>query len=73
MINRYRPGTDTSAETVRALTERAFNPPIPIGLRTDYEKADAAGLTAPEINREAAKEIANVWNAVRRTANNGQG
>jgi chromosome partitioning protein len=71
VINRYRPGTDTSVETLRALTERASNPPLAIGLRTDYEKADAAGLTAPEINREAAKEIANVWNTIRRTANNG--
>jgi chromosome partitioning protein len=73
VINRYRPGTDLSAETVRALTERAFNPPLPIGLRTDYEKADATGLTGPEINREAAKEIANIWKAIKRTANNGQG
>ena len=71
VINRYRPNTDTSAETVRALTERVFNRPLAIGMRTDYEKADATGLTAPEINREAAKEIKLVWSNIRRVASNG--
>ena len=73
LINRFRVGTDSSAETVRALTQRVVNAPLAIALRTDYEKADAAGLTGPEINKEAAKEISFVWKAIRRIAENVKG
>jgi len=73
LINRFRAGTDSSAETVRALTQRAVNAPLAIALRTDYEKADAVGLTGSEINKEAAKEISFVWQAIRRIAEDGKG
>jgi cellulose biosynthesis protein BcsQ len=71
VINRFRVGTDTSTEAIRALTQRVANPPLAIGMRTAYEKADATGLTGPEINAEAAKEIALVWNTIRRLAGHG--
>ncbi len=71
LINRFRTGTDTSAEALRALTERTANQPLMIALRTDYERADAAGLTAPEINEEAAKEVALLWSKIKRIGNYG--
>jgi chromosome partitioning protein len=71
IINRYRVGTDTSVEAVRALKERAVNPPLAVGLRTAYEKADAAGLTGPELNNEAAKEIELAWNTIKGLAGHG--
>ena len=70
VINRYRLGTDTSVEMVRALKESPYvaHEPLAIGLRTDYEKADVSGKVGSETNREAAKEIAALWNAVNRIA-----
>jgi chromosome partitioning protein len=68
VINRFRVGTDTSAEAIRALTQRVANRPLAIGMRTAYEKADAMGLSGPEINAEAAKEIDLVWSTIRRLA-----
>jgi chromosome partitioning protein len=69
LINRFRPGTETSLEAHRALKERTGRDPSTINLRTAYEKADATGLTAPEINRDAAKEISDVWNTIKRLGN----
>lgn len=68
VVNRFRKGTETSEEAKRALTERVANPPLTVGLRTDHERADAAGMTAPEINKDAAAEISSIWAMVRRIA-----
>ena len=69
IVNRFRPGTDASVEALRALKERSLNPPVAVSLRTDHEKADAAGQTAPEINKEAAREIAAAWDQIERIRN----
>jgi chromosome partitioning protein len=70
VLNRYRKGTETSVEALRALTDRARNAPITVALRTDYEQADAAGMTGPEINKDAAGEIAALWNAILEVSKN---
>jgi chromosome partitioning protein len=72
LINRFRARTDTSTEALRALKERASNEPMTITLRTDHERAVAVGMTAPEINKDAAREIAAAWEAINRIAKNEQ-
>jgi chromosome partitioning protein len=43
-------------------------PPVLISARVDHVRADIAGKTAAEVNKDAAKEITALWQAVKRIA-----
>ena len=55
-------------DMVATLAERSPTPPMLICNRIDHARADIVGKTAAETNKDAAKEIAALWAAVKRIA-----
>lgn len=61
--------TDRLAKDAAAfVADSSALPPVLISARVDHVRADIAGKTAGEVNKDAAKEIAALWQAVKRIA-----
>jgi chromosome partitioning protein len=61
--------TDRLARDAAAfVADRSAIPPLLVCSRVDHVRADIAGKTAAESNKDAAREIAALWEAVKRIA-----
>jgi chromosome partitioning protein len=65
VLTRADKRSDIAKKSMSALKERTSLPVPVIGNRVDYAKAMTMGKAAAEINPDAAKEIAELWESIR--------
>jgi chromosome partitioning protein len=68
VVNRGTKADKLTKDAVEFLAEKSALPPVLLCNRIDHARADVAGRTAAESNKDAAKEIAALWAAVKRIA-----
>jgi chromosome partitioning protein len=65
VINRCDRRSSLPFEAMAKISPRTTFPPMMIGDRVDYVRADMDGKTAPETNADAAEEITALWQAIK--------
>jgi chromosome partitioning protein len=65
VVNRASRGNKLAQDAAERVAPGSAGPPVLIYDRVDYVRADLQGKTGPEVNKEAAKEIAALWQAVK--------
>ena len=68
VVNRGTKADKLTKDAVEFLADRSAETPTLICNRIDHARADIVGKTAAETNKDAAKEIAALWAAVKRIA-----
>lgn len=60
--------SELAADALKAIKPQSPNPPVQIANRTDYVRAAIGARAGVEINKDAAAEIAVLWNAITKIA-----
>ena len=68
VINRASKANKLAQNAADRVARLSAAPPVLIGDRVDHVRADLVGKTAAEVNKDAAKEIAALWQTVKRIA-----
>jgi chromosome partitioning protein len=68
VINRASKANKLAQDAAERVGKMSAAPPVLIGDRVDHVRADLVGKTAGEVNKDAAREIAALWQAIKGVA-----
>lgn len=68
VINRASKANKLAQDAAERVARLSVVQPVLISDRVDHVRADIVGKTAPEVNKDVAKEIAALWQTVKRIA-----
>lgn len=68
VVNRASKGNKLAKDAAATIAPWSAVPPVLIYDRVDHVRADLAGKTAAEMNKDAAREISALWQAVKEIA-----
>jgi chromosome partitioning protein len=68
VVNRASKGNKLAQDAAERIGKSSVVPPVLISDRVDHVRADLVGKTAGEVNKDAAREISALWQAVKRIA-----